>query len=197
MSTICPSFKNEKTLFNFTTDSASINDWQEISDTERDVGKSKATFVLQKTQQFQRAIFFTLLNPQSNGAGFGGVAYRKQTFDLSAYDGLKLNVRAQGECYNYKIILRHHHQESSLDPSYEIFFELPKNQFTEIYLSFDNFKPYSRGKALDPSKVPLLDRSDVTSIGLQVYGGVYSPIKQQGSSSLEIDYINTVQCTSI
>lgn len=62
------------------------------------------------------------------------------------------------------------------------------------YLSFDDFKPYSRGKALDPNTTPPLDRTDITSIGLQIFGGVYSPIKQQGTSSLEIDSISAVQC---
>lgn len=96
----------------------------EISDTERDVGKSKGLLVQQKAQQFQRAIFFSLINPQPNGAGFAGVAYRKKSFDLSAYSGLKLSVRAQGENYIYKVILRHHNDQSSLQPSYEIFFEV-------------------------------------------------------------------------
>jgi hypothetical protein len=98
----------------------------EISDTEREVGKSKGVLVEQKTEQFQRAIFFSLLNPQPNGAGFAGVSYRKNSFDLSSFTGLKLSVRAQGENFVYKVILRHHNEESSLQPSYENFFEVMK-----------------------------------------------------------------------
>ena len=67
-------------LFDFTTMS-DVNDWYEVSDTVREVGKSKATLVLQKTRKFQRAIFFTLLNPQSNGACFAGVNF-DGNFDL-------------------------------------------------------------------------------------------------------------------
>ena len=121
-------FSAEQILFDFTNASSTstIDDWVEISDTERDVGKSKAVLVEQKTQQFQRAVFFTLLNPQPNGAGFAGVAYRNRTFDLGAFTGLKLSVRAQGENFFYKVILRHHNEESSLQPSYEIFFEVKK-----------------------------------------------------------------------
>lgn len=111
-------------LFDFTNSTSSVDDWVEVSDTERDVGKSKGLLVEQKTQQYQRAIFFSLLNPQPNGAGFVGVIYRKQSFDLSSFTGLKLTVRAQGENYYYKLILRHHNQESSLEPSYENFFEV-------------------------------------------------------------------------
>jgi hypothetical protein len=117
-------FSSEQVLFDFTNSTSSVNDWIEISDTERDVGKSKGVLVEQKTQQFQRAIFFSLLNPQPNGAGFAGVNYRKKSFDLSSFTGLKLSVRAQGENFFYKVVLRHHNDESSLQPSYENFFEV-------------------------------------------------------------------------
>jgi hypothetical protein len=62
------------------------------------------------------------------------------------------------------------------------------------YLPFTDFKPYSRGKPLNPDTTPPLDRTDITSIGLQIYGGVYSSIKQHGTSSLEIDSIVAVKC---
>ena len=65
---------------------------------------------------------------------------------------------------------------------------------TEHYLSFDDFKPYSRGQPLDPDTTPPLDRSDVTSFSLQIFGGVYSAVKQHGASSLEIDSISAVTC---
>jgi hypothetical protein len=120
-------FSSEQILFDFTNSTASVNDWIEISDTERDVGKSKGVFIEQKTEQFQRAIFFSLLNPQPNGAAFAGVAYRKKSFDLTSFTGLKLSVRAQGENFVYKVILRHHNEQSSLQPSYEIFFEVKKH----------------------------------------------------------------------
>lgn len=129
------SYSLERKLFDFTNSTSSVDDWIEISDTERDVGKSKGVLVQQKTQQFQRAIFFTLLNPQPNGAGFAGVSYRKQKFDLSSFTGLKLSARAQGENYVYKVILRHHHEESSLLPSYEIFFEVKKTKDKELNFS--------------------------------------------------------------
>jgi len=125
-STKCLFSSSKQILFNFTNSTSSVDDWIEISDTERDVGKSKGIFVQQKTEQFQRAIFFSLLNPQPNGAAFAGIAYRKNSFDLSSFTGLKLSVRAQGENFVYKLILRHHNEESSLQPSYENFFEVIK-----------------------------------------------------------------------
>jgi hypothetical protein len=65
---------------------------------------------------------------------------------------------------------------------------------TEQYLPFTDFKPYSRGKPLDPDTTPALDKTDITSIGLQIVGGVYSSFKQYGTSSLEIDAITAVKC---
>lgn len=70
---------------------------------------------------------------------------------------------------------------------------MPKNELTEQYLAFADFKPYSRGKPLDPATTPALDLTDVTSIGLQIAGGVYSSVKQHGASSLEIDSISAVK----
>jgi hypothetical protein len=46
---------------------------------------------------------------------------------------LKLSVRAQGENYIYKVILRHHNDQSSLQPSYELFFEVIKEKHLDIY----------------------------------------------------------------
>ena len=126
-------------LFDFTNGTVAFDDWMEVSDTEREVGKSKGVLVPQTTQQFQRAIFFTLLNPQPNGAGFAGIVYRKKPFDLTAFQGLKLTVRAQGENFFYKAMLRHHNDESSLQPSYEAFFEV-RREPRSIVCVVDSFE---------------------------------------------------------
>ena len=55
--TMC-SFSSTSCLFDFTNSTSTVNDWIEISDTQRDVGKSKGILTEQKTQTFQRAIFF-------------------------------------------------------------------------------------------------------------------------------------------
>lgn len=112
--------RDKMTLFDF-TDMQSVDDWQEVSDTVRTVGRSKAVLTLQTSQLFQRAIFFTLLNPQANGAGFAGV--RKLTnLDLSRFKNIKITCRGQGENNYYKISLRHRGQNSNEDLSYEQFF---------------------------------------------------------------------------
>lgn len=53
---------------------------------------------------FQRAIFFTLLNPQPNGAGFAGMV-AEGDWNLGGYTGFELRVRAQGQSDTYKLVL--------------------------------------------------------------------------------------------
>ncbi|XP_043476777.1 uncharacterized protein LOC122507877 isoform X2 [Leptopilina heterotoma] len=178
---------NKINLFDFTTES-NIDNWMEISDSVRTVGKSKATLVLQRTQVFQRAIFFTLLNPQPNGAGFAGVR-TLTNWNLSSVKNIEITCRGQGNNENYKIVLRHNGHQSNEDISYEQFFTAPMSSetFSTVTIPLDNFKPYYRGKEIidaDP-----LNTSNITMFGLQVYGGVYLPIKQKGVSALEIETI--------
>lgn len=111
-----------------------LSDWIEQSDTVRTVGKSKAVIVLQKTQIFQRAVFFTLLNPQPNAAGFAGV--RTETnLNLTGYTDININCRAQGENSGYKIVLRHRGENNEPFPTYEQFF----NVRLSIYLPSFSF----------------------------------------------------------
>lgn len=174
-------------LFDFTT-ADDVNSWTEISDTVRTVGKSKAILTLQTTQIFQRAVFFTLLNPQSNGAGFAGVR-TITNLNLSNNENIKITCRGQGANRHYKVILRHKGRHSNEDITYEQFFTAPMSttEFSTVTLALQDFKPYYRGQEL-PDAEPL-DTANITMFGLQVFGGVYSDIKQRGVSALEIQTI--------
>ncbi|XP_057327723.1 uncharacterized protein LOC130669065 [Microplitis mediator] len=178
---------NKLTLFDFTT-ASNVNSWTEISDTVRTQGMSKAVLTLQKTQLFQRGIFFTLLNPQPNGAGFAGVRI-PVNWDLTEYNNIEIKCRAQGNNEHYKIVLRHEGLASNEDISYEQTFDvsLTDKEFTTISLPLKNFKPYYRGREI-PNGDPL-DTANITMFGLQLYGGVYSPFKQYGVSALEVETI--------
>ncbi|XP_022820604.1 uncharacterized protein LOC111352362, partial [Spodoptera litura] len=92
-------------LFDFTKD-GDVDVWQEQSDTVRDVGMSKAIFVIHKNVGFRRAIFFALLNPQLNGAGFAGIR-AIQTYNLTGYTKLQIKCRGQGQFNGFKVTLRH------------------------------------------------------------------------------------------
>lgn len=177
----------KKLLYDFRTVD-NVNDWREISDTVRTVGMSKAVLALQTTQVFQRAVFFTLLNPQPNGAGFAGVRTRTN-LNLTNFENIELTCRGQGSNSHYKVVLRHRGLDSNEDITYEQLFTAPMSdtEFSTVSLPLDNFKPYYRGREV-PDADPL-DKANITMIGLQVYGGVYMPIKQKGVSALEIEFI--------
>ncbi|XP_008193692.1 uncharacterized protein LOC103313098 [Tribolium castaneum] len=173
--------KGDKYIENF-NEIGDISHWSEHSDTVRSVGKSKGSLVIQKTANYQRAILFTLLNPQPCGAAFAGV--QKQTaLDLSGFKSITLKVRGQGSFKGYKLILK----EARHNYSFCNFFET-SDDFKEVTLALQDFRPYFEGKLVNESGVAL-DLSKITSIGIQAYGGVYLPKKQSGVGSLEIDWI--------
>lgn len=68
--------------------------------------------------------------------------------------------------------------------------QAPNRKFEMVELPLMGFEPYYRGKKLNDS-VPL-DKSNITNFELQIYGGVYLPVKQSGTSSLEIDYVKAI-----
>ncbi|XP_063241643.1 uncharacterized protein LOC134541872 [Bacillus rossius redtenbacheri] len=182
---------DERMLFDFAS-AASVDGWTEQSDTARSVGMSKAVLLLQRTQVFQRAVLFALLNPQPNGAGFAGVR-TATSLDLRDYQRVQLRLRGQGASTGYKVVLRHKGLNDEPHPTYEQFFQVQRDTYETISLPLDDFKPYYRGRPLNSSEAEPLDKSNITSFGLQVYGGVYLPVKQSGPSTLEIDWIKAVK----
>lgn len=64
--------------------------------------------------------------------------------------------------------------------------QVQSDKFAVVTLPLKDFLPFYRGQQV--KDIPL-DITNITSVGLQVAGGVYLPIKQAGASSLEIDYI--------
>ncbi|XP_068620775.1 complex I intermediate-associated protein 30, mitochondrial-like isoform X2 [Battus philenor] len=175
-------------LFDFTKFD-DVDNWQEQSDTVRDVGMSKAVLALHQNTAYRRAIFFALLNPQMNGAGFAGIRAKK-TYNLTGYTKLQIKCRAQGQYNGFKVVLRHKGLNDEPNYSFEQYFQAPKEEFSIRDLPFSEFKAYYRGKRHNNSEP--LDISQITSIGLQMYGGVYQPIKQKGPATLEIDWIRAV-----
>lgn len=172
--------------------------WTEISDTVRKPGMSKAIFTLQKTQLFQRAILFAIINPQPNGAAFAGVhtnmpRSRNLTFpeseDNSHAKGLKIFVKGQGQLKFWKVVLKDDVNIMSYDfeQKFEIKNDDHNHQFEAIYLPFCDFKAYFRGKEVPDA--PDLNLKNIETFGLQTFGGIYDDFKQCGTGSLEIDYV--------
>ncbi|KAG8331506.1 hypothetical protein J6590_039852 [Homalodisca vitripennis] len=180
--------KSELVLLDFTS-VPTLHGWSEMSDMIRLIGKSKAVLVLQKTLRFQRAVLFTMLNPQPDGAGFAGFRTDRE-FDLSDYHSLQMMCRGQGDHFGYKVVLRHWGENTDPFPSYEHMFQAPMRKFDIVTLPLHHFEAYYRGRKKNNS-IPL-DKSKISSFELQMYGGVYLPVKQWGTSSLEIDWVKAV-----
>lgn len=113
---------------NFQQPTTNISLWREHSDTIMKVGKSKSSFVLQKGSAFQRAILFTLLNPQPCGAALAGIKKHVQ-MNLSEYSTISLSIRGQGQYKGYEFIIRHNGESGIEVPSYCHFFEVCKQTF--------------------------------------------------------------------
>ena len=82
---------------------------------------------------FQRAVLFSLLNPQPNGAGFVGF-YKYENFDLSQEQNVELRVRGQGQNYHYKVMFKHHGDlinDGSV--SYQAFFQVSHSYSNDNY----------------------------------------------------------------
>ncbi|KAL5262452.1 hypothetical protein ACHWQZ_G007996 [Mnemiopsis leidyi] len=185
----------DSVLFDFTTATqADIDSWREVSDTVREPGMSKAVFSLQKTQLFQRAVMFAMINPQPNGAGFAGVqtAIPDCAASYSDSTGLKLHARGQGQLKFWKVVLTDRDQMGSIRRyDYEQKFQvrgMSDRQFDVVDLPFSQFKAYKWGKELPDA--PPLDLEKIGSFGLQTFGGVYDDYKQQGTGSLEVDFVS-------
>lgn len=132
------SVSDEKYLFDFTKND-NVDSWQEQSDTVRSVGMSKAVFVIHRNSEFRRAIFFALLNPQPNGAGFAGIR-ALDSYDLSGYTKLQLLCRGQGQFNGFKVVLRHKGLNNEPNYSFEQYFQvcILLNIIMNINISFGN-----------------------------------------------------------
>lgn len=183
----------EMMLFDFTT-TDNVTNWYEVSDTVRNVGKSKATLVLQKTKIFQRAIFFALLNPQTNGACFAGMDIDLLfQNDFSGYSGLEIRFKSQGQNVSeWKLKLK---TDISVDrfTSYQQKFSASKNNedFETAFLAFSDFHQDVNGEVPE-DEIPL-NLSKIKTIGIQAFGGVYDSFKQNGPVTLELEYIKLIE----
>merc|ERR1719348_24902 len=144
-----------KIIYNFSSEndfaSEDVDNWWESSDTVREPGKSKAAFVLQKSKLFQRAVFFAMLNPQPNGAGFAGVKTNvSEEFGILSEnsEGFYFICRAQGNLKNWKIVLTNEEFSTGYPKyTYEAKFEvnLDTEEFETFGGVYDEFKQQGVG----------------------------------------------------
>ncbi|RTG83193.1 uncharacterized protein DC041_0012915 [Schistosoma bovis] len=166
------SSQSNLTMFNFTDPETFLfEDWIEVSDTFRVEGRSIAALVPHTAYNYQSAVFFYLLNPQPDGSGFAGIDYILDTWDLSKYTGVVIDLHRQGENSNFKLIFYGNCSELLTCQSYESFFEVINlcrhlENENKIELPFSTFAPYFRGEPKPDS--PPLDLTQLSRFGIQV-----------------------------
>ncbi len=169
-----------------------MDSFKEVSDTTRDVGMSKAIISIIESKAVRRAVFFSLLNAQENGACFAGVQSNfASVSDWSSYAAVEMNLRSKGQYNIFKVVLKDTKSQSNSSLAFESPFETDTNNtsFGTVRLQLADFKCSYRGNACEEQ----ISISQIISIGIQAAGGVYESYTQQGVGSLEI---NTMSITA-
>lgn len=67
---------------------------------------------------------------------------------------------------------------------------MSKDEFSDIKLKLDDFKAFYRGREVTDADP--LNTSNITSFGIQIFGGVYAEFKQAGVSALILETISAL-----
>lgn len=122
------------------------------------------------------AVFSGTVSLENNG-GFASVRSRPLEADCSGYAGLTLRVRGGGQTYKFCV-----KTDGNFDgPLYQHPFETRKDEWVEVWLPFEAFKPTFRGRLL--THVGPIDPAEIITLGLMISD------KQAGPFRLEIDWI--------
>ncbi|CAH8819104.1 unnamed protein product [Schistosoma curassoni] len=167
------------TIFNFTDPNTdAFENWIEVSDG----GRSKATLVKLKGQNYQSGILFYLLTPQKNGPSFAGVHRIVQIDVLPAYDGVIIDLHRQGPHSHFKLFYGECSDTSNCASNESVFETSGERE--QVKISFRNSSAYLHGTPLSNSKFSGLTQK--SHIGIKVYGGSNAQRNQCGPGSIEI-----------
>jgi len=150
-----------------------LNYWNIIND---DVmgGVSKSYLSLNEENSL---VFDGYLSLENNG-GFASssLSFSKKT--LTGIKSLKIKVKGDGNIYKLRF------KQNNRRISYSCDFQSLKDEWIEIDLNIDEFKPYWRGYSYN--SYPLLEVSEINSISIQISD------KQEGNFKLEVKYIKAI-----
>jgi hypothetical protein len=136
----------------------------------------------------QTALFAGMVSTANSG-GFASVRTRNLTppLDLSAYAGIDLRVKGDGQ--RYKFILRDSAQWDG--PSYAYSFDTVYNIWMTVRVPFADLRANFRAKTM--ADAPPLDTSQISSLQLMLskfeYDRELNPRFQPGSFQLQIETI--------
>ncbi|CAH8516438.1 unnamed protein product [Schistosoma intercalatum] len=171
------------TIFNFTdSNTTAFENWTETSDATIIGGRSKATLVRLKGQNYQSAIFFFLLAPRENGPSFAGVDRILADDVLPAYDGVIIDLHRQGPHSHFRLFYGGCSDTNNCF-SNELVFRT-SGEREQVKIPFRNFSSYPHVASQCNSKFSGLTQK--SHIGIKVYGGSNEPENQCGPGSIEI-----------
>ncbi len=153
--------------------SIGIENWSIVND---DVMGGVSTSYLSLSNE-KNLIFSGYLSLENNG-GFASSRLRLNRGDLKNIKSLRIKFRGDGN--TYKIRLRQDNRRAS----YSCDFKSIKNEWAEVTISLDEFKPTWRGYTY--SDYPKMDVEKINSLGLHISD------KQEGEFKLEIEYIKAL-----
>jgi NADH dehydrogenase [ubiquinone] 1 alpha subcomplex assembly factor 1 len=164
-----------RTLTDFGSESAIT--WTTVNDNVMG-GRSQGGFrVSEGVLRFEGAT-------NTNGGGFSSIRSRPVRLDLSAYEGVRLRVRADGRRYTFRLTTSTS-RSGRYAPSYWADFETEKGtEWQVVDVPFSSFRPRWRGSNLSG---PALDLAHVDSLGLMIYD------KKDGAFRLDVDWIQAYQ----
>ena len=111
----------------------------------------------------------------------GGFASSRLSFPIETLSGVKsFKIKVKGDGNIYKLRFRQNNRRAS----YSCDFQSLKDEWVEINLNVDEFKPYWRGYAYND--YPSLEVSKINSLGIQISD------KQEGEFQLEVKYIKAI-----
>jgi monofunctional biosynthetic peptidoglycan transglycosylase len=120
--------------------------------------------------------FFGNVSLENNG-GFSSIRSLEEERDLSAYDGILIRVRGDGN--RYALNLRTDVRIRA--GSYRVKFDTEADKWLEVFLPFADFRATSFGVEL--TDAPPLDPRKIRSFGFLISD------KQAGPFNLEVDWI--------
>ena len=162
--------QEELLLADFSESSVDLR-WYVVNDNVMG-GQSTGEFSLEEDE-----LLFTG-DTNTNGGGFSSIRTGPMRLDLSTHTGIRLYLQGDGRRYTWRLTTSARHRGRQV--TYWAHFETRNGEWLPVDIPFSDFVPRFRGFRLDG---PVLDSSQITSMGLMIYD------KQDGPFELRISSV--------
>jgi monofunctional biosynthetic peptidoglycan transglycosylase len=113
----------------------------------------------------------------ANNGGFASIRSRRDTIDISEFDGLVVRVKGDGN--RYRLRLRTDERYDGI--AYQAKFDTTRDEWRVVEIPFDSFLPTYRGRTV--RNAPPLDTTRISQIGFMIAD------KQEGSFRIDIEWV--------